>query len=96
MKTQKGSLNHKNEMKNEKKKEKEKWEAKLKTRKGGLIMKRIPRLETWKGGLGGKKLIKGIQGMRFRDNQASQVCGRTEFDICSEKTKDIGQGSHSR
>ena len=74
---------------------KKKWEVKLKTRKGGLTTKRIPKLKTWKGGLRRRKLIKGIQGMESCDNQASLVCGKAEFDICSEKTKDIGRGAHS-
>ena len=77
----------------EKKKEKRKWEVKLKTWKGGLTTKRIPRLKTWKGGLGRRKLIKGVQGMESYDNQASLVCGKAEFDICSKKTKDIGRGA---
>ena len=93
VKTRKGSLNHKKW--DEKWKEKRKWEVKLKTRKGGLITKRIPRLKTRKGDLGRRKLIKGIQGMESCDNQASLVCGKAEFDICSERTKDIGQGAHS-
>ena len=62
----------------------------MKTRKGGLTTKRIPKLKTRKGGLGRKKLIKGIQGMKSYDNRASLVCEKTEFDICSERTKDIG------
>ena len=94
LKTQKGSLNHKKWDKNEKKKRK--WEVKLKTRKGSLITKRIPRLKTWKGDLGRRKLIKGIQGMESCDNQASLVCEKAEFDICSKRTKDIGRGAHSR
>ena len=47
VKTRKGSLNHK-----KMKKEKRKWEVKLKTQKGDLTTKRIPRLKTWKYGLG--------------------------------------------
>ena len=63
----------------------------MKTQKGGLTTKRIPRLKTLKGGLGRRKLIKGIQGMESCDNQASLVCGKVEFDICSEMTKDIAK-----
>ena len=84
VKTRKGSLNRKkNEMK------KRRWEVKLKTRKGGSTTKRIPRLKTWKGDLEGRKLIKGSQGMESCDNQASPVCRKSEFDICSERTEDV-------
>ena len=67
----------------------------MKTRKGGLTTKRIPRLKTRKGGLGRRKLIKGIHRMESSDNQASLVCEKAEFDICSERTKDIGWEAYS-
>ena len=63
--------------------------------KGRLDYEKIPSLKTQKGGLRRRKLIKGIQGMEFCDNQASLVYRKAEFDICSEKTKDIGRGAHS-
>ena len=69
----------------------------MKTQKGGLTTKMIPRLKTQKRSRKEKrKLIKGIQGMESYDNRASLVCGKAEFDICSERTKDIGRRAHSR
>ena len=88
VKTRKGSLNL---QKIWNKNNKRKWEVKLKTRKGGWTTKRRPRSKTWKSDLGRRKLIKGIQGMESCDNQASLVCGKVEFDICSEMTKDIAK-----
>ena len=62
----------------------------MKTRKSGLTTKGIPRLKARKYDLGRQKLIKGMQGMESCSNQASVVCGKAEFDICLEKTEDIG------
>ena len=58
-------------------------------------LQKTPRSKTWKGDLERRKSIKGVQGMESSDNQALLVYGKAEFDICSEKTKDIGRGAHS-
>ena len=63
--------------------------------KGRRDYEMIPRLKTWKGGLGRRKSIKSIQGMESCDDQASLVCGKADFDVCSEKTKDLGCRTHS-
>ena len=62
----------------------------VKLEKGNLTIKGIPILKTRKGDLGGWKLIRGMQGMESCSNQASLVCGKVEFDICLERTEDIG------
>ena len=55
VKTRKGSLNHKKWKKKKKENERSSW----KPERAAWLQKRIPRLKTWKGDLGKRKLIKG-------------------------------------
>ena len=64
--------------------------------KGWLDYEKDTQIENLKRRSRKKELIKGIQGMESCDNQTLLVCGKAEFDICLERTKDIGRGTHSR
>ena len=75
----KGGLNQK-----EKKKKKSSWNPE----KAFWPRKEVPRLKTWKGGLGQWKLTGARKEQDFCDNQDSLVRGKTEAEICFEGTKD--------